>query len=549
MFEFLKQYTYTYWGKYGYLALFLAALVVLFILEEDKKKRISYVWFPLVSLLVIYNPIFVKVVRKLVGEKDFASYYSKVYLMIPIMVVMAFAMTHILSKVTGKRKLLGVLAMMLLAIATGHCYYRETYVAIATNPDKISADILEISNFFDAETYGNGPITLAGPLDVTVSLRAVDARFDSPYARGDDFTYVYAPELSSEAPDVAKLYSFFLNHDSNKVYDNKLNALLADKNADAGYARPVDYIVCNKSDKATDSFVKSGCEIIGYTSNYAILKIVEYPEWVVSSYEDTTGTQGMCYTIRNVKTSQLIIIDGGNEGNADYLRGLIKEAGGVVDAWIVTHYHADHVGAFNKIYSDLQGIEIKNVYVPNYDRKHFMSVAYQWDDVDFYNRFLTITEGATNVISISKNAAEGYAPLIFDGNLKITFFNTYNEASVENGSDDIGNNGALVFKVEGTDNSMLFMSDCHGKGMGEYLIKTYGSQLESTYLQAAHHGNNSTPEGTGFYQTVNPKVVVFDAPEWLMTGEKYSAATLKTYLENMGCEVADFTDKVTAFGL
>lgn len=549
MFEFLKNYTSLYWGKYGYITLFLAALVILFIFEEDKKKRISYVWFPFISLFVIYNPVFVKVVKKLVGEKDFTSYYSKVYLMIPIMAVIAFAMTHIVAKANGVKKLLGLMAMILLIIVSGHCFYRETYVSFANNADKISDDILEISGFFDRETYGDGPITLAGPLDVTVSLRAVDGRFDSPYARGDDFTYVYTPDLAGEAPDVAKLFAYFYNHDNTKVYDNKLNAALADKNKEAGYANPVDYVVCNKSEKATDAFVRSGCEIIGYTTNYAILKINEYPDWIVTSYEDTTGTQGMCYTVRNIKTNQLIVIDGGNEGNADYLRGVIKEAGNVVDAWIVTHYHADHIGAFNKIYADPQGIEIKDVYVSAYDRAHFMSVAYQWDDLDFYNRFLTITENAKNIHPIAKNASEGMDTLVFDNDLKIIFFNTYNEASVENGSDDIGNNGALVFKVVGVRNSMLFMSDCHGKQMGEYFINTYGEQLQSTYLQAAHHGNNSTPEETGFYQLVNPKVAVFDAPEWLMTGEKYSAAKLKTYLEDMGCEVKDFTDGITAFGL
>lgn len=543
MFEFLKQYTSTYWGKYGYLTFFLAALVLLFILEDDKKKRISFVWFPFVSLLVIYNPIFVKVVKKLVGDKDFASYYSKVYLMIPIMVVIAFAMTHILKLASGRRKFLGVLAMVLLIVASGHCYYRETFVKIADNPDKIAGDILAISDFFDEETYGTGPITLAGPLDVTVSLRAIDARFDSPYARGDEFTYTYAPELSSERPDVAKLFAYFYNHDQNKVYDNRLNAALADKNEAAGYCRAVDYIVCNKSDKATDSFLNAGCEIIGYTEKYAILKINEYPEWIVSSYEDSTTAQGMCYVLRNIKTGKLIVIDGGNSDNDELLRGVIKEAGGVVDAWFVTHYHSDHVGAFNRIYSNPDGIEIKAVYATPLDREYFLSKAFTWDNVEYFDRFLTITENAANLTYLKQNDT-----LEFDG-LKIKVLSAYDENTKNSGSDDIANNAALVLKIEGPKKSMLLMSDCHSKAMGEKLIKDYGNELDVDYLQPAHHGNNSTPESTGFYEMVSPSIAIFDAPEWLMTGEKYTAATLKNYLNQNGCEVYDYRDGITALEL
>ena len=45
----------------------------------------------------------------------------------------------------------------------------------------------------------------------------------------------------------------------------------------------------------------------------------------IAQYEDTTGLQGMFYTM---ETDQgLIVIDGGNAGNADYVRAGVEEKG------------------------------------------------------------------------------------------------------------------------------------------------------------------------------------------------------------------------------
>ncbi len=82
-------------------------------------------------------------------------------------------------------------------------------------------------------------------------------------------------------------------------------------------------------------------------------KIIEDTErtWLITQY-GPRDVNSMFYTLYGGK-GQLIVVDGGWTEDADFVRQTIKEMGGKVDAWILTHPHQDHIGAFNAIYSDL----------------------------------------------------------------------------------------------------------------------------------------------------------------------------------------------------
>lgn len=86
---------------------------------------------------------------------------------------------------------------------------------------------------------------------------------------------------------------------------------------------------------------------------------------IITQYSDVTGRQANCYTITN--GGHLIIIDGGWAENALALRKVIAQNGNHVDAWFISHTHSDHVGAFNVIYADPQGVTIDKIYDNGYD--------------------------------------------------------------------------------------------------------------------------------------------------------------------------------------
>ena len=259
-------------------------------------------------------------------------------------------------------------------------------------------------------------------------------------------------------------------------------------------------------------------------------KIIEDTEktWLITQY-GPRDVNSMFYTLYGGK-GQLIVVDGGWTEDADFVRQTIKEMGGKVDAWILTHPHQDHIGAFNAIYSDLQGLEIKEVYTVDMPSPKLCQERAHWDSVDTYNDFLDL-----NV----KNLKYVYPgdELNICG-LKVDIYNAYDE-HVKELSQDYLNDGSMMFKVQGEKSSMLFCADV-GKAMSNYLLDTWGEKLKADYIQMGHHGNGGLLKD--FYEEVSPKLAFFDAPDWLMYDEtgKYTTPENAKEMESLGSEVVSF---------
>ena len=255
-------------------------------------------------------------------------------------------------------------------------------------------------------------------------------------------------------------------------------------------------------------------------------------EWILGNYNDASGSQGMFYTLKNNSDGTLIVIDGGWTENAAQVRQVIKDNGDHVTAWFITHTHNDHVGAFNEIFKDPQGITIDMVYDANVDYAEYKTLIPDWDTFDRYPEYESAIGDADNITHLSRDDE-----FMID-DLKVKVFNAYDSKTVKKGKDDIVNNSSLMLKFEGEKDSVLFCGDVHSGKMSKMLIKRYGEELEAEYVQPGHHGNNSLTES--FYEVVKPQIAVFDATEHIMTAEEYSAAELKEYFESEGVEVYDY---------
>lgn len=254
---------------------------------------------------------------------------------------------------------------------------------------------------------------------------------------------------------------------------------------------------------------------------------IDYQTWDIKQHSDDSNNQGLFYTLKNTVTGSLIVIDGGSTENTNHVREVINSLGGTVDAWIVTHYHEDHAGAYNAIQADPQGINIKKVYASKFDSDYekFLEVAKYWDDPETMETWMNNSANADNVYYPDRGES------ITIDNLKLTFLNTYDEKLLElNGESDLPNNCALVTLIEGDEDSMLFMSDMYSSAVGDYLKQEYGDELKGVkYLQPCHHGNSIMPYD--FYEFIDPDVMFFDAPEWLIEGDDWNAKGLKEWCE------------------
>lgn len=264
--------------------------------------------------------------------------------------------------------------------------------------------------------------------------------------------------------------------------------------------------------------------------------------WTMISHPDDSGNQGMFYTLHNEKSGTLIVIDGGWLQNENRVREAIKAYGGTVDYWFLTHYHNDHVDAFNQIWENPDGIEIKQIYDCPMDYEEYVAVAHEWDFVDSFTRYRDITAGADNVTHLYR----GDVLTIED--LTITVINSYDEKVRESGTQDIPNDAALVLKLVGDEDSVLFCSDCHSPVMADLLMSEYSAEeLHAEYVQLGHHGNNSFP--TYFYDYVDPQIALFDSPEWLMIGENYTAKDMLLYFNEKGVTSYDYRTAPNQFEL
>ena len=106
------------------------------------------------------------------------------------------------------------------------------------------------------------------------------------------------------------------------------------------------------------------------------------------------------------------------------------------------------------------------------------------------------------------------------------------------------NNGSIIFKLYGNEESILFCGDAQSDLISEYLLDSYSDKLKSDYLQVAHHGNNGFSDE--FYETVNPKVAFFPSPTVTMENVNnvswYSTEYLSELLGNMGATIYTFKD-------
>ncbi len=500
-----------YWKGSLFGLLFFLALIGILVFEKEKIKRYALLWYTLLVLVFIYNPVTLFISRKVLEPSTFDQYYLRFFSLLPVMVVIAYVCTILLSRLAGGKKLVAVLAVCFVLAASGKCIYAHDWYTKADNRNKVPQDVVTICDIFaneDADT-----IRIMAPQKVAVYLRQMDSRFSMPYGR---FLPDEGLELTALKPDCASVAKYAAKKD-------------------------VDYVVVWANESTLNAFLDYGFTEYGRTANYAVLRPYT-PSWIMTEYDMTSGDQGIFYTVEDAKGKSLIVIDGGDAENEQQVRDVINEKGGVVDAWIITHYHQDHVDSFNAIYEKPEGITIKEVYASPLDANLFHGIAQKWDDVDSFDKFMEITKDATNINYVKRGDV-----VKFD-DLTITFYNTFDD-KVMDFNQDIPNNSSLVFKLATKNRSALICGDCHSDLITEYLADTYKDELKANILQCGHHGNNSMPVETGIYELVNPEVAVFDTPTKIMTSPNYTAGALAAYFQERGIRIIWYETAPNIFGL
>ena len=250
--------------------------------------------------------------------------------------------------------------------------------------------------------------------------------------------------------------------------------------------------------------------------------------WTVTQYAPDERNASF-YTIYN-PAKGLIVVDGGWEEDAEYVRGVLASLGGKVDAWLLTHPHPDHIGAFVKIWQDPGDLQIGDLYTVEMASPEDCLEVAPWDTVDEYNAFLSLDLPDLNYVHTADE-------LNLCG-LPVEIFSAFDE-EVRDLSADYLNDGSMMFKVTGPEKTFLFCADV-GKRISRTIERRWKKKLKSDYVQMGHHGNGGLREK--FYKKVAPEAAFFDAPDWLMEDPegRYNTPKKIALMESLGCTIYSF---------
>ena len=503
-------------GGGAQMVVFWLSVLLLFADSRYRKNHqvVGLLRYILLFIVVFFCPISAGIIMKYcIGD----LVYWRMLWLLPEVIVIAYIFTQLTINAHGIRKYFTVIGCVAVVLITGTGFYQIVRPAKGTNAANLPDATIDICEFLiqSREQFGDDEIRVIVPDELISSIRQYNATIKMPYGRD-----VLKGDRTHPIRDVL----------AQSPLQCELLAYTAAQYGCNYFVYPIseDGVVEKELEEA-------GFEYLSQMRGYTVFRMVDESKgWSMMSYPDASGQQGMFYVLYNQEENSLIVVDGGWKENAGQVRQVIASYGGHVNAWFITHFDSDHVDAFNEIYADPQGITVDKIYITPLDYQYYMSTLREWDTPASYQTFIQLTQGNQSVVELKRDDT-------FDiCGLQIKVFNAYDDVvrNINQTVDDLPNIASLVFKVDSGEKSVLFCGDCHTEEMADMLLQKYGDELQADIVQLGHHGNNSFP--TYFYDKVSPSEVLFNAPDWLMTGEQYNAKQLKEYFVNQNVNIWEY---------
>lgn len=233
----------------------------------------------------------------------------------------------------------------------------------------------------------------------------------------------------------------------------------------------------------------------------------------ISSVRDTIGNS---YLLRT-SGGKVIMMDGGHGFEADHLRERIREAGGHVDLWFISHPHQDHMEALIEILEDLQGITIDKVIYSRVSDAFLDHEPSNAEDARRYYRVLDNTPVRTDILNLhqpfQRFDIDGVGILVVAVDHPEFESREYNDQST-------------IIRVWDDTKSVVFLGDAQVE-CGNAALALCREYLDCDYLQMSHHGQHGVSEE--FYKTVNFRACLWPTPSWVWEpGERTWLETYET---------------------
>lgn len=136
-----------YMGSGLIIGWFLISVLYLLIKEKRKHLRILFLYVPIILLILYFNPLFARLVYGFVGDEI----YYRILWLIPITIVIAYAMVQIYGTLKGKIKIVSVLIGIILIMISGTYVYKNIYFSKAENLYHMPQAVVDICDAIEVE--------------------------------------------------------------------------------------------------------------------------------------------------------------------------------------------------------------------------------------------------------------------------------------------------------------------------------------------------------------------------------------------------------------
>ena len=228
--------------------------------------------------------------------------------------------------------------------------------------------------------------------------------------------------------------------------------------------------------------------------------------------------QMMSFIIKS--DDRLLVVDGGNTCDADFLCTYVRSLGGKIDGWFLTHPHSDHIDAmYSLLERRFDDVELGTIYL-NFPSDEFLKTA----DPNQFEHVVRLREqfATHNIKPHTVHVGDAYN----FGEMTIKVLREPDE-SITTG--DPYNNASVVYRLEADGKSMIFLGDLGVDGGKQLLEQVPRHLIKADYVQMAHHGQNGVDKPV--YEAIDPDYCFWCTPDWLWdndAGRGYDTHSWKT---------------------
>ena len=260
--EEIKMF-YNYFNNENYLffALFILSILYIFTTETNKKIKDFFVGYSIIILVIIWNPICIYFLNKMI---NIGAMY-RIYYMLPTCITIAYSGTKFIENCNkNTHKIVSLAVFLIVIISYGECIFNPGTTIKVANYYKLPDESVEVAYLISTDEEVSYKHAIV-PYGMSSQIRQVSPEILLYFSR-----LVTNPkdENGNDLPhdtDDASFYEPVVNHNNGNV----------EYIAEICEYSKINYVVFPKSTKLSQKMEDYGFEIYKQTQSYIIYRRIE----------------------------------------------------------------------------------------------------------------------------------------------------------------------------------------------------------------------------------------------------------------------------------